>query len=84
MTSAQSRYFYDIRIHVRSDGERPPLVFDEAGVPAHYPTCLLLDLRARSVAWSTLNMVAQDLIHPAQALTYEGCEDLNGRLEGGR
>ena len=50
MALASDRHFRHMRIHVRPDGERLPLVCDETGVPAYYVTCLLLDARARNLA----------------------------------
>ncbi len=81
--SANYRNFSHVRIHVRPDGERFPTVFEEYGVPAHYPTCLMLNMRARNAASSTMETTARDILHLDQILTYEGLNDLERRLEAG-
>ncbi|WP_310622224.1 hypothetical protein [Flexibacterium corallicola] len=50
----RERYLWTVHILVRSDGERLPMVLDANGVPAHYPTCLILSKRAKHLAYSTL------------------------------
>lgn len=83
MPTAPDRHFHHVRTHVRPNGERFPTVFDDAYVPAHYPTCLMLNLRAKNAAAKTLTSVANDLIHLGQLLCFAGLEDLNARLEQG-
>ncbi|KZL13478.1 hypothetical protein [Pseudovibrio sp. Ad26] len=78
----RERYLWTVQILVRSDGERLPLVLDANGVPAHYPTCLILSKRSRSLASASLRAVATDLVHLGQCAIRMGI-DQNERLENG-
>ncbi len=83
MSSAANRYFSYVRKHLRPDGERLPLVFEATGVPAYYPSFLILDRRARNVASGTLERIAHDLIHFGQVLAFEGLDDVHVRFARG-
>ncbi len=82
MISASERYSWSVNTHVRPDGERLPMVVNGNGVPVHYPTCLILSKRSRSLASASLRAVAIDLAHLGQCTIRMGI-DLNERLEGG-
>ena len=83
MPTAYDRYFHHVRIHVRPNGERFPTIFDITGVPAHYPTCVMLDLRAKNAAALTMESVANDLLHLGQVLIFEDFKNFHQRLEDG-
>jgi len=84
LDSAANRYFSYVRKHLRPDGERLPLVFEATGVPAYYPTFLILDRRAKNAASGTLERIAHDLIHFGQVLAFEGLDDVHVRFGKGR
>ncbi|AEV39679.1 hypothetical protein PSE_p0097 (plasmid) [Pseudovibrio sp. FO-BEG1] len=56
------------------------MVVNGNGVPVHYPTCLILSKRSRSLASASLRAVATDLVHLGQCTIRMGI-DLNERLE---
>lgn len=67
---------------VRSCGERLPTVLDHLGVPAQYPTYLILEQRAKHLASTTLLTLARDLVHLGQWVIRENI-DVHQRLEDG-
>lgn len=62
----KKRYSWTVRVVVRPCGERLPTVLTDLGIPAYYPTFLMLEHRAKHLASATLLTLARDLIHLGQ------------------
>lgn len=70
-------------LHRRQDGERLPLLVGPDMTPMHYPTCMILEQRARTVAWSSLEVLTRGLLHLYLTVTFLGITDFEERLEVG-
>lgn len=80
--SASHRYFHKTRRYILNGGERFATVVDDRGLPAYYPTALLLSRRHRGISANTLSATASDLVHLGLWDLRERI-DLNRRLETG-
>ena len=76
------RYFSAVRRYVLSSGERFATVVDADGVPAYYPTCVILAQRTQGISVETMAALARDLVHIGLWAVRERI-DLNARLEAG-
>jgi len=76
-------YSWKVRVVIRPDGERIPLVVTHDGVPSFYPMQLLFARRIKNLAFHSLLAFSHDLVHFGQCVVRADI-DLNCRLESGR